>query len=271
MESSMAAKRSNAKSTSSVKKSPGKKPAPEASSGNQKAGKPAAVKAAKAPAKAKAAKPAATKAPAKAKAATKAPAKAKAATKAPAKAKAAKAKAAKPAAANAKAPAKAAPAAKAPAAPPVETGLGVGDSVPAFELPDQDGTLVSSASLAGKPYVIYFYPKDDTPGCTKEACGFQAEQAAFEGAGVRVIGVSPDSPASHTRFRTKYGLGFTLLSDADKSLAQAFGVWVMKQNYGRQYMGIQRSTFLVDASGVVTRVWRNVKVNGHVEAVLGSI
>ncbi|MCB9586360.1 MAG: thioredoxin-dependent thiol peroxidase [Polyangiaceae bacterium] len=261
----MAAKRSNAKSTGPVKKSPGKK-----------ASKPAAKKAAK-----KASKPAAKKAskPAAKKAAKKAskPAAKKAAKKAskPAAKKAAK-KASKPAAKQAAQPAKAAakPAKKAEApaqvAPPAAAGLAVGDQAPSFELPDQDGNTLTSASLVGAPYIIYFYPKDDTPGCTKEACGFQAEKPAFESAGVRVIGVSPDSPASHTKFRAKYGLEFTLLSDADKQLAEAYGVWVMKQNYGRQYMGIQRSTFLVDAAGKVARSWRNVKVNGHVEAVLGA-
>jgi peroxiredoxin Q/BCP len=157
---------------------------------------------------------------------------------------------------------------KASRSPETGSGLVVGDTVPEFELPDQDGAMVSSASLAGKPYVLYFYPKDDTPGCTKEACGFRDEIGKFHEAGVRILGVSPDKPESHARFRDKYGLDFTLLSDADKTLATACGVWVKKQNYGREYMGIERSTFLVDESGKVKQVWRNVRVDGHVRAVL---
>ena len=232
------------KNASSVKKSPGKKPKQAAKSAPAKAGKAAPAKATKlgkaAPAKA---------AKKNASSVKKSPGK-----KSKQAAKPAPMKAGKPA------PAKAGP-----------TGVGVGEQAPSFELPDQDGNLLSSASLAGAPYVIYFYPKDDTPGCTKEACGFQEEQPAFQSAGVRVIGVSPDSPARHIKFRQKYGLEFTLLADVDKQLAEAYGVWVMKQNYGREYMGIQRSTFLVDAKGQIAQAWRNVRVNGHVDAVLGAI
>jgi peroxiredoxin Q/BCP len=129
------------------------------------------------------------------------------------------------------------------------------------------GAEVSSAGLAGTPYVLYFYPKDDTPGCTTEACGFRDALPDFEKLGVRVLGVSPDSSASHQRFRVKYELPFTLLSDADKSLSSAYGAWALKKNYGREYMGVVRSTFLVDASGVIRNAWRGVKVNGHVEKV----
>jgi peroxiredoxin Q/BCP len=146
-------------------------------------------------------------------------------------------------------------------------GLDVGDRAPEFSLADQDGTTVSSGSLRGKPYVLYFYPKDDTPGCTREACGFRDRAAAFAGTGVRVLGISPDKPESHTRFREKYDLEFTLLSDVDKAVARAFGVWVKKQNYGREYMGIERSTFLVGADGAIRKIWHNVKVDGHVDAV----
>jgi peroxiredoxin Q/BCP len=141
---------------------------------------------------------------------------------------------------------------------------------PAFSLPDQDGKACSSSELKGAPYVLYFYPKDDTPGCTREACGFRDDVKAFNRAGVRVIGVSPDSPASHRRFREKYGLTFTLLSDEERSLAKGYGSWVKKQNYGRQYMGIERSTFLVDAKGTVKKAWRSVKVDGHVGKVLDA-
>lgn len=150
--------------------------------------------------------------------------------------------------------------------------LQTGERAPDFTLDDQEGQPVALADLRGQGcVVVYFYPKDDTPGCTKEACGFQEEQPAFQSAGVRVIGVSPDSPARHIKFRQKYGLEFTLLADVDKQLAEAYGVWVMKQNYGREYMGIQRSTFLVDAKGQIAQAWRNVRVNGHVDAVLGAI
>jgi peroxiredoxin Q/BCP len=142
--------------------------------------------------------------------------------------------------------------------------------VPSFALVDQHGATTSSDSLRGKPFVLYFYPKDDTPGCTREACAFRDDLGKFQAEGVTVLGVSPDDSRSHSRFAQKYGLNFSLLSDPDKTLANAFGVWVMKQNYGREYMGIERSTFLVDASGKVQKVWRRVKVDGHAAAVLAS-
>jgi peroxiredoxin Q/BCP len=146
--------------------------------------------------------------------------------------------------------------------------VAVGSPAPSFSLPDQDGNIVTSESLKGAPYVLYFYPKDDTPGCTKEACGFRDSGAAFGKNGVRVLGVSPDSEKSHARFAEKYGLPFTLLADVDKTLAAAYGVWVEKTNYGRKYMGIDRSTFLVDAKGRVQKIWRGIRVPGHVEDVL---
>lgn len=149
-------------------------------------------------------------------------------------------------------------------------GLGAGSKVPAFKIQDQDGAPFDSKSLAGAPYVLYFYPKDDTPGCTREACGFRDELGKFKGLGIRVIGVSPDKPESHRKFRQKYGLDFTLLSDTDKTLASALGVWAMKKNYGKEYMGIIRSTFLVGADGKIQAAWRNVKVDGHVAAVLAA-
>lgn len=142
-----------------------------------------------------------------------------------------------------------------------------GEPAPSFELVDQDGQTVSSADLAGAPYVLYFYPKDDTPGCTTEACGFRDAHAELEAIGVRVLGVSPDSAASHKKFASKYGLGFSLLSDPEKSLAKAYGAWVLKKNYGREFMGIERSTFLVGADGRIKQTWRRVRVNGHVDAV----
>ena len=152
---------------------------------------------------------------------------------------------------------------------PSKGALDVGSHAPAFKLKDQSGKEVSSASLAGSPYVLYFYPKDDTTGCTKQACGFRDSHRSF-GRVARVLGVSPDSEASHARFAQKYGLPFTLLSDPDKTLANAYGVWVKKQNYGREYMGISRSTFLVDAKGVIRKAWRGVRVDGHIDSVLDA-
>ena len=149
--------------------------------------------------------------------------------------------------------------------------LGEGDKAPAFSLPDEAGALVSSTSLSGKPYVIYFYPKDDTPGCTKEACDFRDNLRAFNAQKVRVLGVSPDDPKRHAKFKEKYGLTFTLLSDTEKELIGAYGVWVKKLNYGREYMGVQRSTFLIDKSGKIAKAWHGVRVPGHVEAVLAAL
>jgi peroxiredoxin Q/BCP len=154
--------------------------------------------------------------------------------------------------------------------PPKVSGVREGSRAPSFSLPDQAGRVVSSSSLAGKPYVLYFYPKDDTSGCTREACGFRDSLRGFGQKGVRIIGVSPDSEASHARFAGKYGLPFTLLADTEKSLARAYGVWAKKQNYGREYMGIVRSTFLVDKRGVVRKAWRGVRVDGHIDAVLDA-
>jgi len=218
----------------------------------------------------------ARKAKAKAKAARAKPAKAKAAKAEPASAKAAKsasepkAKAAKAKPAKAK-PAKAQPAKVAAAAGKATPIIDVGSLAPAFTLKDQSGASVSSDDLRGKPYVLYFYPKDDTSGCTAEACAFRDSSPRFGERGVRVIGVSPDSEASHQRFASKYGLPFTLLSDPEKQLIQAYGAWVEKQNYGRKYMGVQRSTFLVGADGTVQKAWRSVKVPGHVDAVLAAM
>jgi peroxiredoxin Q/BCP len=169
-----------------------------------------------------------------------------------------------------KAPAKsAAPAKAAPPAP--SAGLAEGSKAPAFSLPDETGAIVSSASLAGQPYVIYFYPKDDTPGCTKEACDFRDNLKAFNSAKVRVLGVSPDDAKRHAKFKEKYGLNFTLLSDLEKTLINAYGIWIKKLNYGREYMGVQRSTFIVDKSGKIVKSWHGVRVPGHVEAVLAAL
>ncbi|HKO47292.1 MAG TPA: thioredoxin-dependent thiol peroxidase [Polyangiaceae bacterium] len=177
------------------------------------------------------------------------------------------AKAATPA--TKKAPVRAVPAKGVPAAS--SAGLAQGSKAPAFSLPDETGNVVSSVSLAGKPYVIYFYPKDDTPGCTKEACDFRDNLKAFNGAKVRVLGVSPDDPKRHAKFKEKYGLNFTLLSDVDKTLIGAYGIWIKKLNYGREYMGVQRSTFIIDKTGKIAKSWHGVRVPGHVEAVLAAL
>jgi len=143
-----------------------------------------------------------------------------------------------------------------------------GDTVPDFTLTtDGDGT-VRLADLRGRKVVLYFYPKDDTPGCTNEACGFRDSISAFEKEGAVVIGVSKDSVKRHDNFKAKYDLPFTLVSDAEGELCKAFGTWVEKSMYGRKYMGIDRATFLIDEKGVVRRVWRKVKVPGHVDEVL---
>ena len=144
----------------------------------------------------------------------------------------------------------------------------VGRPAPAFDLTDDKGEHVSSSDLAGKPYLLYFYPKDDTPGCTKEACDIRDNFGRFGQQGLRVLGVSPDSQQSHAKFGKKYGLPFTLLSDTDKTLANAYGVWGLKNNYGKEYMGIIRSTFLVGADGLIKKSYRGVKVDGHVDAIL---
>jgi peroxiredoxin Q/BCP len=143
-----------------------------------------------------------------------------------------------------------------------------GRPAPAFDLTDDKGEHVSSSDLAGKPYLLYFYPKDDTPGCTKEACDIRDNFGRFGQQGLRVLGVSPDSQQSHAKFGKKYGLPFTLLSDTDKTLANAYGVWGLKNNYGKEYMGIIRSTFLVGADGLIKKSYRGVKVDGHVDAIL---
>jgi peroxiredoxin Q/BCP len=146
-----------------------------------------------------------------------------------------------------------------------------GKKAPDFSLPDADGQPVRLASLKGHPVVIYFYPKDDTSGCTAEAKGFTCLAADFRKAGAEVLGISPDSPASHRKFQDKYDLSVRLLADEERKAAEAYGVWVEKSMYGRKYMGIERSTFLVDGAGKIARVWRKVKVPGHAEEVLEAV
>lgn len=148
--------------------------------------------------------------------------------------------------------------------------LGPGDRVPAFKLATDGGGEISSAALKGKPYVLYFYPKDDTSGCTAEAIAFTKLAKDFRAAGAEVIGISKDSVASHDKFKTKHGLSVTLGADEDTGTAQAYGVWVEKSMYGRRYMGMERATFLIDAKGTIRNIWRKVKVPGHAAEVLAA-
>ncbi|MAS45530.1 MAG: thioredoxin-dependent thiol peroxidase [Rhodobacteraceae bacterium] len=149
--------------------------------------------------------------------------------------------------------------------------ISVGDPAPDFSLPRDGGGALSLSELKGKPVVLYFYPRDDTPGCTTEALDFTALGAEFAAAGAVVLGVSKDSPASHDKFKAKHDLGVTLLSDEDCAVCQAYGSWVEKSMYGKKYMGIDRSTFLIGADGRLVRIWRKVKVKGHAEDVLAAL
>ncbi|MGX7345959.1 thioredoxin-dependent thiol peroxidase [Acetobacter pasteurianus] len=144
----------------------------------------------------------------------------------------------------------------------------VGDAAPAFDMEASGGRKVALADFKGKPFVLYFYPKADTPGCTKEACGFNEALKDFDKAGLTVIGVSRDPVKKLDAFAAKYDLTFPLASDESGSVTEAYGVWVEKTNYGRQYMGIERTTFLIGADGKIAHIWPKVKVPGHVEAVL---
>jgi len=145
-----------------------------------------------------------------------------------------------------------------------------GDKAPNFRLATDGGGEVSLAALKGQPFVLYFYPKDDTSGCTKEAIGFSESLKKFAAQGVAVIGVSKDSATSHDKFKAKYKLKIVLASDPETQTALSYGVWVKKSMYGRTYMGMERATFLVDAKGVIREIWRKVKVPGHVETVLAT-
>jgi len=146
-----------------------------------------------------------------------------------------------------------------------------GMAAPDFELPDADGETVRLSALRGHPVVVYFYPKDDTSGCTMEAKDFTCLAAAFKHAKAALLGVSPDSPESHRKFRTKYDLGVRLLADEDHGVAERYGVWVEKSMYGRTFMGVERATFLIDKSGKVARSWRKVRVPGHADEVLEAV
>jgi peroxiredoxin Q/BCP len=148
--------------------------------------------------------------------------------------------------------------------------LDVGDKAPAFSLPTDGGGKVALKDFKGKTLILYFYPKDDTSGCTKEACGFRDDLAKFKRTGAAVLGVSRDSVARHDKFKAKYDLNFPLGADEDGTVCEAYGTWIEKSMYGRKYMGIDRATFLIDGKGVIRGVWRKVKVPGHVETVLDA-
>ncbi len=149
--------------------------------------------------------------------------------------------------------------------------LAAGDPAPSFTMPASGGRTVSSAALRGKPFVLYFYPKADTPGCTKEACAFQEALPQLGHIGVEVIGVSKDKIKPIEKFAEKYGLKFPLASDEATHVAEDYGVWVEKSMYGKKYIGMERSTFLIDAEGKIARVWPKVKVEGHAAEVLAAV
>jgi peroxiredoxin Q/BCP len=146
-----------------------------------------------------------------------------------------------------------------------------GDRMPGFELTDDGGRPVESSDLVGSPLVLYFYPRAFTPGCTTEACDFRDRHEAFIAAGFRVFGISPDRVEDLARFRSEHQLPFPLLSDPDHAVAEAFGAWGTKKQYGREYEGMIRSTFVIDADGIIAKAWRNVRAKGHVDRVLGGV
>ena len=146
-----------------------------------------------------------------------------------------------------------------------------GDRAPAFDLPSDDGGRCRLSDLKGRRFVLFFYPKDDTPGCTREACEFRDELHRFEERKVAVLGISPDPVASHGKFKAKHNLNFPLLADEDHAVADRFGVWAEKQMFGRTYWGVERSTFLIDEAGVIARVWRKVRPKGHAGAVAAAL
>ena len=156
-------------------------------------------------------------------------------------------------------------------AEPAQPTPDVGSPAPDFQLTGDDGRDLSLASLAGRPVVLYFYPKADTPGCTREACAFQADLGTFDAMGATVIGVSPDESPALTRFRRKYNLDFPLAGDAGNEVAKRYGVWVEKNMYGRRYMGIQRATFLIGRDGRIAAAWPKVSVEGHSQEVLKAL
>jgi len=152
-----------------------------------------------------------------------------------------------------------------------EIELNIGDKAPQFELPGDGGGTVRLSDFAGQPAVVYFYPKDDTAGCTAEAIDFSRLKPEFEQAGATVIGISPDSAKKHDKFRKKHALAVALAADEERKAIEAYGVWVEKQMYGRSYMGVERTTFLIGRDGRIAQIWRKVRVKGHAEAVLEAV
>lgn len=150
---------------------------------------------------------------------------------------------------------------------PIESGI----PAPGFELPDDNGTIRRLSDYRGQPVVLYFYPKDDTPGCTTEACHFRDDYSAYEKAGVVILGVSPDSVKSHAKFKQKFGLPFPLLADEDHKTCELYGVWGLKKFMGREYMGVLRTTFLIDSEGQIVRVFENVKPAEHSAELLAEL
>ena len=151
------------------------------------------------------------------------------------------------------------------------TELNIGDNAPDFTLPASGGSSVSLSDFVGKNLVIYFYPRDDTPGCTKEAIGFTEMKAEFDAANTEILGISKDTVAKHDKFIAKHELGIVLGSDETGEMIEAYGIWKEKKNYGKTYMGIERGTFLIGPDGKIIQVWRKVRVKGHVEAVLEAV
>lgn len=151
------------------------------------------------------------------------------------------------------------------------TGLSVGDPAPDFALQDAKGNVVKLSDFAGRRVVLYFYPRDNTPGCTKEACAFNAVLDRLAALGAQVVGVSPDGVGSHEKFAAKFGLAFPLLSDPDHVVAERYGVWQAKKNYGKTYFGVVRATFIIDERGRIARVFPKVKVEGHAAQVLEAL
>jgi len=149
--------------------------------------------------------------------------------------------------------------------------LAVGDKAPDFKLKNDEGKEISLKDFRGKNVVLYFYPKDDTPGCTKEACDFRDQQKDFSKKNAVVLGMSGDAVESHAKFRKKYGLPFQLLADPEKKVLEAYGVWKEKSMYGRKYMGVERTTLVIDPQGKIAKIYPKVSVTGHVDEVLGSI
>jgi peroxiredoxin Q/BCP len=152
-----------------------------------------------------------------------------------------------------------------------EIGLNIGDKAPQFEVPGDGGGTARLSDFAGQPVVVYFYPKDDTAGCTAEAIDFSRLEPEFAKAGAAVIGISPDTAKKHDKFRKKHALTVALAADEERKAIEAYGVWVEKQMYGRSYMGVERTTFLIGRDGRIAQIWRKVRVKGHAEAVLEAV